>query len=170
MFFALWPTDEVRSALAAAAQSAQAQCGGRATPAEKIHLTLFFIGSFDRARLASITDIGTSVRENAFDFAVDRVGSFRRKGIVWAGTSETPRELPRLVESLRTGLAGVGISGEERPYVPHVTLVRDAARRPADDILRPSTWRAREFALVESVPAGGGVRYQNIGVWPLAHR
>ena len=72
-----------------------------------------------------------------------------------------------LVEALRAGLAGIGIRGEDRPYVAHVTLVRDALRRPSEEILQPCSWEAREFALVQSVPASGGVRYENVAVWPL---
>ena len=85
LFFALWPDDDARRALTAAAQCAQAQCGGRATPAEKIHLTLFFIGSVERARVGEIEAVGASVRAPRFTLALERTGCFRRKGIVWAG-------------------------------------------------------------------------------------
>jgi len=169
LFFALWPEDHARTALAAAARAAQAQCGGRAMPAEKIHLTLFFIGSLDRARLGAIERAGAAVRGRAFELAFDRIGYFRRTAIVWAGASSTPDALLRLVETLRSRLAAEGVRGEARPYVPHVTLVRDAARRPTADVLTACTSRARAFALVQSVPVSGGVRYDNVATWPLGN-
>jgi len=44
LFFALWPDDATRRALAACASAVVAQTGGREVAAGNLHLTLAFIG------------------------------------------------------------------------------------------------------------------------------
>jgi 2'-5' RNA ligase len=167
LFFALWPDEGVRSALAAAAHEAQAQAGGRAVSPEKIHLTLFFIGSTGRARVPAIEALGASLRSSPFELVLDTLGYWRRNGIVWCGAARCPEALARLAADLCEALAREGVRAEERPYVPHVTLVRDAARAPRNIAFAPSAWRAREFVLVESAPDRGSVRYMIRARWPL---
>jgi len=57
-------------------------------------------------------------------------------------------------------------NNEDRAYVPHITLLRDASRKPAANTLAPITWEAREFVLVESVMAAAA-RYDIIRRWTL---
>jgi 2'-5' RNA ligase len=71
------------------------------------------------------------------------------------------------VSKLTRELARLGLRAEERPYVPHVTLLRNARRAPARNTFSPIDWRAREFVLVESVAANGGSGYEVIARWPL---
>lgn len=167
VFFALWPDEALRAGLAARARDAQAECGGRAMGPGKIHLTLFFIGAVERERLAALAVVAQAVRAERFDLQLDTLGYWRHNRIVWAGAQECPAGLSALVAVLSAGLAREGIHGEDRPYVPHITLVRGAARAPAARPFAPLAWRARDFALIESVPAGGGVRYGMRGRWPL---
>jgi RNA 2',3'-cyclic 3'-phosphodiesterase len=167
VFFALWPGGELAQALAAAAREAQAECGGRATAPEKIHLTLFFVGDVERGRLVSLHALAGSVRTNAFSLPIDAVGYWRHNLIVWGGTRRCPDALAGLVGHLQERLSAEGIKSDERPYVPHVTLVRNAQRGPKRTRLGPFAWHADDFVLVESVPARDGVRYDVIGRWPL---
>ena len=167
MFFALWPDAGVREALASLAREAQAECGGRATPAEKIHMTLFFVGGIERTRIAALGTLASAARAARFDLQVNRVGYWRRSDIVWAGSAVCPPALSALVASLRESLSSAGFKPDERPYVPHATLVRDARRGPKARSLAPLAWRAHDFALVESAPAGGGVHYEVITRYPL---
>lgn len=167
VFFALWPDDTVRASLAELARSAQAECGGRAMAPEKIHLTLIFIGSIERARVPALEALAQRMDARAFGLGVDILGYWRHNRIIWAGARECPRELAALAAVLHAELARAGIPGEDRPYVPHITLVRDALRAPAAKMSPAVTWHAREFALIESVPERAGVRYQVRGRWPL---
>ena len=159
LFFALWPDDGVRDALAALATDAQAECGGRMTAREKIHLTLFFVGDIERERIAALETAAASLATVPFDLVLDRLCRWRHNSIVWAGAANCPSALAALAAGLHGALARAGVQGEERPYVPHITLVRNAARAPAAASIPPCAWRAREFVLVESVPAARGVRY-----------
>ena len=167
VFFALWPDEAVRASLARCARDAQAECGGRAIRAEKIHLTLFFIGAIARERLAALETLALAVRAASFELQVNVLGYWRHNQIVWAGARECPAALTSLVTVLSAGLAGEGIRSEERPYVPHITLVRGATLARATRTAAPLTWRARDFVLVESVAARGGVSYEVRGRWPL---
>ncbi|HEV7394758.1 MAG TPA: RNA 2',3'-cyclic phosphodiesterase [Burkholderiales bacterium] len=168
VFFALWPDVEVTRALAAAGSVAQEECGGRVIAADKLHMTLFFVGDIERTRLASLQELASSIDGAAFELDINTIAYWRHNRIVWAGTQHCPGELARLVDRLREGLSTDGIKGEDRPYAPHVTLVRDAERAPQRKRLEPFAWRADDFVLVESVPVHGRVRYDVIGRWHLA--
>ena len=163
VFFALWPDEAVRCALSEAARTAQAECEGRATAASKIHLTLFFVGGVARAELPALERCAAGLAPDGFDLVTDVLGCWRHNRIVWAGARETPPALAALVADLTAALAAAGYRGEDRPYVPHVTLVRNARRAPRGTAVDAPPWRAREFVLVES--AGG--RYEVLSRWPL---
>jgi RNA 2',3'-cyclic 3'-phosphodiesterase len=167
VFFALWPDDGVRDALAAAAIAAQARTGGRAIGADKVHLTLFFVGAIDRARIPALEAAAASMRSNAFELALDSLGYWRHNGIVWCGPARCPTALALLAADLRSALERQGVRTEERAYAPHITLVRDAARAPRDVVFAPCVWQARDFVLVESEPFEGGMRYAVRARWPL---
>jgi 2'-5' RNA ligase len=167
VFFALWPEDEVRAALAQAGVHAQAECGGRATASDKIHLTLFFVGDIERSRVAALEACASRVAADPFELDMSTLGYWRHNRIVWAGARHCPGELATLVDNLSLNLAGEGIRGEDRAYVPHVTLVRNARRAPVRSALEAPVWKARELVLVESVRAAGVVRYEIVGGWPL---
>src|SRR5687768_16337284 len=145
LFFALWPDETVRAGLAKLAREARDECGGRAIPADKIHLTLFFIGHVEGTRIARFEAAAERVRGAAFELALDRIGYWRHNEIVWAGTTRVPGALVTLEASLRKALIAEGLPGDDRPYAPHVTLVRDAERKPAPREMAPLVWDAEEF-------------------------
>jgi 2'-5' RNA ligase len=168
VFFALWPDAPVRTALSDAAVAAQTGCGGRATAAEKIHLTLFFIGDIGRTRLPRIEQCAASLAVKPFTLAMCTLGYWRHNRIVWAGADACPPELSRLVSALTQNLAQEGVEAEGRPYVPHVTLLRNARRAPARKAIEVPVWDAREFVLVESAPAQRGSRYDIMARYPFS--
>jgi 2'-5' RNA ligase len=166
LFFALWPAPEVRDALAAIARDLQAECGGRPTRADRIHLTLFFVGQVARERLVELESVAGEVHGTRFTLDFDRLGYFRRSRIAWVGAA-CPPPLAALEAQLRARLAAYASPNDDRPYLPHVTLLRDAPRKPSEQDLPPVTWHAREFVLVESVMAAVASRYDIIGRWSL---
>lgn len=165
VFFALWPAAPVRTALAQAAERAHAHCGGRITAEQKIHLTLFFVGGIERSRIAELEACAKRVTAAPFDLDLDVLGYWRHNHIVWAGTRQTPAGLAALVSELTRSLESAGCHGDDRPYAPHVTLVRNAKHAPPEPTLDVPRWEARDFVLVES--AAGGTRYDVIARWPL---
>jgi RNA 2',3'-cyclic 3'-phosphodiesterase len=135
------------------ARSAQRECGGHAVPAHNIHLTLVFLAA--------------TIEGEPFTLAVDRVDYWRHNRIVWAGVKECPDVLTALVKRLERALAGVGFQLNNRPYVPHITLLRDAHRAPAQSRLAPVAWPVSEFALIESVQLEHSHLYEVLQTWRL---
>jgi RNA 2',3'-cyclic 3'-phosphodiesterase len=167
VFFAAWPPPGVQQALGDIARQAQRECGGRAVPAGNIHLTLLFIGDVPRASVAALETLGATVTASRFDLVVDRVEYWRHNRILWAGVEQCPQALAELVERLQQPAAAAGYRIEGRPYVPHITLQREARRAPAGVRIRVD-WPVTEFALVESAQRERGRVYEVLRRWPLA--
>ena len=101
----------------------------------------------------------------AFSVTIDRVGYFRQgrqRGVVWAG-GDAPESLEHLSRDLREALKARQVSFDEKPLVPHVTLLRDA--RPPDGAaaIEAIEWVAMDFVLVESTRDEAGVCYRVVG-------
>ena len=167
LFFALWPDAAVREALAAAARDAQTGCGGRATAPDKLHMTLFFVGDIERSRVETLKTLAGAIEGRPFELAISAVGYWRHNRIVWAGSARCPSQLAALVADLQGKLSPAGMCTEDRPFLPHVTLVRNARHPPRKKAIIPLVWSAHDFVLVESAPARGGVSYEVISRWPL---
>jgi 2'-5' RNA ligase len=167
VFFAAWPPPEVQQTLGEIARQAQGECGGRTVPAHNIHLTLVFIGDVSRDRLAELEALGATVAAPRFSLVVDRLEYWRHNRILWAGVGECPQALLTLVERLQEPVAAAGFRIERRPYVPHVTLRRNARDAPANTRIRVD-WPVTEFALVESAQRERGRMYEVLRRWALA--
>jgi 2'-5' RNA ligase len=167
LFFALWPAPEVQRALGDVANRAQRECGGRAVPASNIHLTLVFLGNLPRDRISVLETLASSVTGSGFAMSVDRLEYWRHNRILWAGVEACPDPLQALVVRMQASLSGAGFRCDRRPYVPHITLLRNARRAPADRHCRPIEWPVTAFALVESAPRERGREYQVLRNWPL---
>jgi 2'-5' RNA ligase len=164
LFFALWPDQATRRALAAWSEAVHAACGGRRTPPENLHATLAFLGFTDPARLPALAEAARQVDAPAFELVIDRTGYFKQARIAWAGALTVPIALSALVENLRAQLSLLGLQFDPKPFAPHVTLARDARRPnvPAPASLR---WKVSDFALVQS--PGGQAPYRVLERWPL---
>ena len=159
-FFAIWPDDAVRAELWQRAAFAAKACGGRATRSDLLHLTLVFIGTTSRDRLADLVSLMDTIDTPAFVLDLDCSGWFRQNGIVWAGTRSTSEPLIALHASLARGADRLGFSLDVRPYAPHLTLARDATRSPPAGPMPSLPWRVGSFVLVQSKPGGAGPRYE----------
>lgn len=131
-------------------------------PADKVHVTLFFLGNVERESIAALEAVAGRLEVPAFELTLDRVDYWRHNRIVWAGTTATPAPLADLASGLSAALAPLGFTAEDRPYVPHVTLVRNAKRGPKGVVFAPVRWRIRDWVLVESVPGAGRSSYRVI--------
>ena len=166
-FFALWPQDEPRTMLAQWGKQLMVECGGRAVASSNIHLTLFFVGDVAREHIARLAAAARSVHAAPFALTIDRIGYFRHNRLVWAGAAHCPPQLVALEARLRGALEPLGVRAEDRPYVPHITLVRKAQRKPARCTPEACVWRVDDFLLMESLAIAGGVRYEPLARWPL---
>lgn len=158
LFFALWPASDLQAKLAAWAKQAAGR--GRAMRSENLHLTLAFLGATEAALVPDLIALGAGVRFAPIRLPLDRVGYWKHNRIIWCGAGEEPHALAVLVEGLRARLDAAGIRYDPKPFVSHVTLVRNASGLPAAPAWIPLVWEARDFALVSSTRVEGRVSYQ----------
>lgn len=168
VFFALWPDAAMRIALADLAGEVARQSGGRPTAAERIHLTLAFLGDQPAARVETLHRLGGGIRACAFTLALDAVGGFPRTGIAWLGASAAQRDLEALHGELAAALRQAGFALDERPYAPHLTLARHSATPIERRLPQPLRWPVRSLVLVASERGRGGPAYRTLAQWPLA--
>jgi 2'-5' RNA ligase len=167
VFFALWPDPAAREELYRIALEAQRACGGRSMRRDNLHQTLVFVGSVAGEKIAGLKTVAGRLDAAPFTLEFGATGYWRHNRIVWAAPVTPPDALPRLVAALEQGLAQAGIDFDSRPYVAHITLVRDA-RAPASLPVPRFAWLVRDFALVESGRGPRGAEYRVIARWPLA--
>lgn len=176
LFFALWPDLALRRGIAATTKQLEAthRIGGRALPPARYHLTLQFLGDFDRAAEAVIDaaiNAADEVRLPGFELQLDRAGSFGGTRVGWLGPARVPPALSALAAVLGLALDRHGVPREsdgQGSWTPHVTVLRGMRRTlPALDIA-PLAWAVDGFALVRSQPGQGG--YDVLQHWALAER
>lgn len=166
VFFALWPDAIARGELGRWSAELHRICGGRRVRDEQLHVTLAFLGRVLLERLPELRALADSLICPGFTLRFDAPGCWPRKRLVWAAPAELPDGLTRLAGGLASVLRAAGLEVDDRPYFPHVTLLRDAERHVLPE-LGGFEWRVRDFVLVESRLQATGSAYQVIGRWPL---
>jgi len=170
VFFALWPDSTTLDRLDRAAVDAAARFGGRASQRETQHLTLAFLGDVALDRLPALHEAAGRVVSPAFAFSLDRLGFWRHNRLLWAGCGRAEPALVSLVHCLVGELQALGakVDGSGRPFVPHVTLVRNVRENPLElPALSAVRWQCRDFVLVRSRLSARGAAYETLGRWPL---
>ena len=159
-FFAAWPPPQTARALADWAQP----LGGRPTPAEKIHLTLAFLGVVepDKALAAA-----RRVQGERHDLPIETAQYWKHNRVLWAGPRQTPAALQALVERLQFELYRAEYILERRPFAAHVTLVRKARKPVSLPPLPAVDWPIRDLTLVRSTVSAQGSAYDIVERFPL---
>ena len=166
LFFALWPSEDVRAGLAEVMASLHVR-GGKPVPAENLHITLLFLGSVTAQTRICAEKIAGGIAGQPFELRLDQIGFWPKSGIVWLGGRELPESLAALVRNLHLGIAGCGIDLDARPFNAHLTLMRKALVVRRERPLVAVTWRVDDFGLVESKTNPDGARYQVLTRWRL---
>lgn len=165
LFFALWPDDATRAALNRTGKWLHKHWDGRRMHADTLHLTLAFLGNTPAAQRDALLPQLDAVRFAPFELALDQAGCWPHKRIGWLGCSEPPAPLAELAEHLRDLLRGSGTAFDARPFVPHVTLLRNTPGGPAAACI-PVRWRVNDFVLVASRTGSEGAHYTIVKRWP----
>ena len=119
---------------------------GRFTPPENLHLTLAFIG--ETTRTDEIINIIDSLDATAFNITLGGYGNFA--ALYWVGIRPN-NTLERLTLELKNTLRIGGFPIEERPFKPHITLVRNAFSDKPISISFPDTkMRVHRISLMKS--------------------
>ncbi len=169
LFFALWPPEAVVQRLHDLQRKALDGIDGRRTAADRLHLTLRFIGSVDTQTADCLTSAAAAIRIPPFTLEIDHLGVFPRARVVWAGVSHPPPELLDLAGTLERICRDCDLPPESRPFAPHLTLLRKAPRhvRLSRTAIDPVVWPVREFVLVASDTRPEGAVYTVVERWPL---
>ena len=165
LFFALWPDDAVRAQLAHWSRELHGVCRGRLMRPENLHMTLAFLGNVDDARVAEVERAAGEVTRRAATLVLDQPGYWKHNRIAWAGASAVPGQLDAMAADLRDALTRSNIGFDAKPFVSHVTLLRDAREAKAMPALAPIDWRFDAFALVQSVTLPRGSGYEIRKSW-----
>jgi len=130
-------------------------------PTENLHITLAFLGQVDGGQFDTIVAAARSVQPRRFTLRLDEPGYWTHNHIAWLGTGQAPDELKAMVAELRTALVQAGIRFDPKPFVPHVTLVRNA-RPPKEEwpTLNPVEWAVNGFALISTERDESGPYYR----------
>ncbi len=167
LFFALWPDDDTRQALARLARTRLPRADGRPIAAHNLHLTLAFLGSVDGGLRECVERAVESLSAPAFVLEFRRIGYWPRPQVLWTAPERTPGALTGLASMLRKALVACGYEPESGPFRAHVTLARKV-RGPLGEATHGSIrWPVSEFRLVESQTLAQGARYRPLQSWPL---
>ncbi|MFP5409323.1 MAG: RNA 2',3'-cyclic phosphodiesterase, partial [Gammaproteobacteria bacterium] len=139
---------------------------GRRMRADTLHITLAFLGATPADRLDVLIACADAVQAEPYDLLLDQAGYWRHNRIGWLGARETPPQHVELVDALNARLRAAGFPVEDRPHVPHVTLLRKSAGGEIPDC-RAVNWPIGEFVLVKSVTEADGARYEVMRRWAL---
>jgi len=167
LFFALWPDDDLRQQLARHSKPLTQAVHGRLVPTENFHITLAFLGNVDARQRECIEGMARDIVCPNFELTFDRVGHWSRSRALWLAPGNSPEPLNQLVADLHRGASACGLSLDERPYRPHLTLMRKVATVPEGVSIASIDWLVSSFVLLRSVPVLEGVRYEVLRQWPL---
>ena len=102
---------------------------------EVMHLTLKFLGSIRRDVVPEVSRLMREAVQDIepFELTIEGLGSFPssdRPRILWVGVGGELDPLRTLAERLEIGARKLGAKGEDRRYVPHMTLGRVKSAPP----------------------------------------
>ena len=148
---------------------------GRLVPAENFHITLRFIGDADQVGKERVmAALSEAELGDAFNIHVGGFGAFPKLSkatVGWASLEDSQGELVELADAIDEAVAEAGFGYEDRPFHPHLSVVRI---RPQRDLRTVDTARrvgakiqVREIVLYRSRFAGRGVSYDPLEKWEL---
>jgi 2'-5' RNA ligase len=174
LFIAIELPDEIKRVLAGMRAEIP---GSRWVPMEQIHLTLAFLGEVDDGMLKVLTAELATIHAPGFSLRFSGIGCFpdrRRPRVLWVGLEPEPL-LGDLAAKVSAVVPACGISREERPFSPHITLARltlPAAREVGTFLDQPRTqelplFDVREFILFQSRLTPRGAIHTPVRRFPL---
>ncbi len=109
----------------------------RPLPPDRLHLTLRFLGDVPAETLPALEELLARVCSSAGPAEVTLAGTLllpapRRPHVLAFSVSDPTDTLRRLADALEGGLRPLGLAGEDRPFLAHLTVAR-ATRPPRAD-------------------------------------
>lgn len=140
-------------------------------PAANFHVTSVFLGQVTPVQLEPVLADMDNLDVTPFSMQFNMLGYWSKPAIFWLGCTHPHDSAGRLAQWLSSCVKRHGLSIENRPYVPHITLVRKARAAPPTPLFPPDfTLRFDTVHLFESVSGQHGVRYESRERWHLPLR
>jgi RNA 2',3'-cyclic 3'-phosphodiesterase len=150
-------------------------------PADRMHLTIRFIGEVDDGKAAMVREaLENPLAVAPFSLTLCGAGTFPKSTprVVWLGVTEGREQLLRVEREITARLTPLGIPEEDRAYSPHLTLarVRDPAGLKSTRLLegltdrRIGTTHIETITLFHSKLSPKGPTYTPVLRTPLADR
>lgn len=162
LFVAINFNDETRSQLLALRDELRSRSErGNFALSENLHLTLVFIGECSPKNLDKIKAILDTVKYEPFEVSVDRLGTFSRGTLWWAGLRED-RPLMALQHEIEHKFALCGFEMDGRKYSPHITLGREVVTSSALWPIAPFGEITKQIDLMKSERINEKLTYTSI--------
>ena len=151
-FIAVAASPEVRSAavkLMNRLRGSAAATGVKWVAPDNLHWTLQFLGDVDERDIPEVCQaVATAATEcEAFDIEARGAGAFPsadRPRTLWIGAGQGSREMALLQTAVERRLRKRGYRGEERRFIPHITLGR-AGRKGQPQSLASELAELRDY-------------------------
>jgi len=139
----------------------------RASPIDKLHMTLLFLGSVDGQTQDCLEQAVAELPLPRFELKFGHLHHRRRQQMLWLQPDAPAPQLQALVAALRRLAADCGLKIDARPFCAHVTLLRKLIR-PVANLPKPDfVWPVQALTLVASKTLPTGAEYRCIKKWPL---
>ncbi len=174
LFVAIELPEECRARLA---DLGPAPAGVRWLPSQALHVTLAFLGELDPSAVGKLERRLDGVRGIPFELEFAGLDTFGRPRptVIHVPVVQPPRALFDLHGQVRAAIRSAGISTDDKPFRPHVTVGR--AKNTTRGDLRPILDRhagrrfcrteVRGFALFSSVLHPQGAEHEVERRWPF---
>lgn len=163
LFFALWPDDATRLELTRLTKTFDARAGKPVLP-HNYHVTLVFLGNVDQEMEVLLKQRAADITGEPFELIFQSVSYWQKPKILCATCNKIPQQVVELASKLDAKARQSGLQTDSRPYVPHITLTRHA-QSFTDTAIKPISWRADDFCLVQSSKEPEGVCYRVLQRW-----
>jgi 2'-5' RNA ligase len=150
--------------------------------AEKLHLTLKFIGEMRPTSVESLSQAAGRAASSAgpFSISIEGAGAFPPRGparVLWLGVADDSGGLASLHKRLEEECHAAGFPREQRPFSPHLTLarlrtpagVRPLAEHHKASPFEPAPFTVSELVVMRSELTPAGSRYTPISRHRLGH-
>jgi RNA 2',3'-cyclic 3'-phosphodiesterase len=163
LFFALCPDDITRQQCA---KITQAINNGEARPVNpaNLHVTLLFLGNIGTDKEIVLRQEMATILVPKITLHFKQLNFWKKPGVLCLTATDSSPELMALVDNLAIIARKLDIPIDERPFKPHVTLLKKAKELITLEF-EPVIWCSRSFCLVESCSLTNGVEYRIIEQW-----
>ncbi len=167
LFFAVWPCEAERAAMAAVAARLELGPHVRRIPPEEYHVTVAFVGEVPVERIDALIAIGARSARGPCTLRFDACEHWPKPEVVVAAARQIPENLERLWGELHERLGEIGCALDPKRLRPHVALARGVADAPALPPPPACAWNATELCLMRSARGRTTPAYTVLARWPL---